>query len=272
MRRTAILLALAASLCFAAEEQATIQRMFAISGSDARLIVDTVEGNITVTGYSGSEIRATVEQLWQGDTDQDLQRARSEVSLDITQEGNTVRLYVDGPFRNRNGSGDYGRHYGARFDFDVQVPTTASVDLRTVNGSRVAVSSVDGDYNVHNVNGSIEMTGIGGAGAADTVNGRVSVAFRRNPTENCTFKTVNGEIAAEFQPGLSAEMTVKTVNGEAWTDFPTTALASTEAGERQGTRFVYRRNRSARLRAGSGGPELSFETVNGSIQITGEGQ
>jgi len=272
MKKSALLLALAASLCFAAEEHSTFERTFPVVPADARLIVDTVEGNITVTGYSGSEIRATVEQTWRGDTAQDLERARNEIRLDVRQEGDTVRLYVDGPFRNRNGSGDYGRRYGARFDFEVQVPVEAGVELRAVNGSRITVGGIDGAYSVHNVNGSIEMTGIGGAGEAGTVNGRVSVSFRRNPTEASTFKTVNGDVAAEFQPGLSAEITVKIVNGEAWTNFPATALASTEAGEREGTRFIFRRNRSARLRAGSGGPELSFETVNGSIEITGEGR
>jgi DUF4097 and DUF4098 domain-containing protein YvlB len=273
MRIPFLFLVLTAGLCLAAEEQNTVQRTFTVDPAEARLVVDTVEGNITVTGYSGSEIRATIQELWRGDTDADLQRVRSEVRLEIAQEGNTVRLYVDGPFRDRNGNGDWGRRYSARFDFEVQVPAPASVDLRTVNGSRIAVSGTNGAYTVGNVNGSIEMKEIGGSGAATTVNGKVAVGFRSNPTEPCTFKTVNGEIAAAFQPGLSADLTVNTLHGEARTDLPSiTRAEAVEPAERQGARFIYKPDRAARLRAGSGGPELSFNTVNGSIQITEEGQ
>ena len=213
MKKAIILLALTTSLGFAAEEQNTVQRSFTVNPAEARLIVDGLQGNITVTGYQGSEIRATVQETWRGDTNEDVQRARNEVRLDITQDANTVRLYVDGPFRGRNGNRD--RDYSARFDFDVQVPVQASVDLRTVNGSRIAVTNTTGAYTVHNVNGSIEMKQIGGSGTASTVNGKVSVAFASNPTKPCTFKTVNGDIDAAFQPGLSAELGVKTVHGEA---------------------------------------------------------
>jgi hypothetical protein len=273
MKISFVFLVLTVGLCFAAEEQDTIERTFTVNPAEAKLIVDNVEGNITVTGYSGSEIRATIQERWRGETDAELQRARKEVRLDISQEGNTVRFYVDGPFRSRDGGGDWTRRYGARFDFEVQVPEPASVDLHTVNGSRITLSGTGGVYTIRNVNGSIEMKETAGSGEANAVNGKVTVSFRSNPTEPCTFKTVNGEIAAAFQPGLSADLAVKTLNGEAWTDFPTTTQAPVvEAGVRKGTRFVYKRDRTVHLRVGSGGPEVSFETVNGSIRITEEGK
>jgi hypothetical protein len=199
--------------------------------------------------------------------------ARREIRVDMTQEGNTVRLYVDGPFRCRGNCGSNGdRGYSARFDFDVRVPIETILNLSTVNGGRIDVDNVEGDFSVRNVNGSIRMKGLAGSGAAHTVNGSVAAAFKRNPKEALSMKSVNGEIDVNFQPGLSANLRVKTFNGEAFTDFEATPLPPTaERAEREGTRRVYKRDREARLRVGSGGPEHSFETLNGSIQIAGKG-
>jgi DUF4097 and DUF4098 domain-containing protein YvlB len=269
-----VLIAISAGICLAVEERNTVQKSFAVSGQGAKLIVDTVDGSIRVTGYSGTKVDVTVNELWRGDNSDKLQEAHKEIRLDMTQEGNTIRLYVDGPFRCRGNCGGWNgdRGYSARFDFDVKVPVEAILDLHTVNGGRVEVENVEGDFSVRNVNGSISMKGLAGSGAAHTVNGGVALAFKRNPKEACSLKTVNGAIDAAFQPGLSADLRVKTFNGEAWTDFDAQSLPSAAANaERRGTRYVYKRDRESRLRVGSGGPEHSFETLNGSIHILNKG-
>jgi hypothetical protein len=270
MKLLILLTTFSAGLCLAAEERNTTKRAFSVVPIGSKLIVDTVDGNIRVTGYSGSQIEVTVEERYRGDTQDQVAEARREVRLDMTQEGNTVKLYVDGPFRCKGNCGDRGdRGYSARFDFDVRVPVEAMLELRTVNGGRVDVDNVEGDFSVRNVNGGIRMKGLAGSGAAHTVNGGVAAAFKRNPKDAVSLKTVNGEIEANFQPGLSADMRVKTFNGEAWTDFDSTPLPSAaERTERQGTRYVVKRDREARLRIGAGGPQHSFETLNGSIQVS----
>ena len=62
------------------------------------------------------------------------------------------------------------------------------------------------------------------------------------------------------------------MNGAAYTDFETTlALPKTaEAVERSNGKFVYRPDRAQNVRVGSGGPELSFDTLNGTIRIKKE--
>lgn len=273
MRTLLLISALSAAVGFAAEERTTTSRSFAVVPASAKLIVDTVEGHIRVTGHSGPQIEVTVEERWRGDTADKLIEARRDIRLDMTQEGNTVKLYVDGPFRCRGNCGDSGdRGYSARFDFEVRVPVEAMLDLRTVNGGRVEVDNVEGDFSVRNVNGGIRMKGLAGSGGAHTVNGSVALAFKRNPREAVSAKTVNGEIDVNFVPGLAANLRVKTFNGEVWTDLDTRALPMAENARREGSRFVYKRDREARLQVGSGGAEHSFETLNGSINIVGKGQ
>ena len=62
--------------------------------------------------------------------------AKRDVKLDMSQQGNFVRLYVDGPFRSGNGVNYRGDdYYGYRVvvDFDVQVPYDTEVVLKTIN-------------------------------------------------------------------------------------------------------------------------------------------
>ena len=71
-----------------------------------------------------------------------------------------------------------------------------------------------------------------------------------------------------FQPTLAADLRLKTFNGGMYTDFDTTTLpALTPVTERKAGKFVYKADRAAGVRVGSGGPELRFETLNGDIRI-----
>jgi DUF4097 and DUF4098 domain-containing protein YvlB len=104
------------------------------------------------------------------------------------------------------------------------------------------------------------------------VNGKVTVVFARNPARECSFKTVNGDIDAAFRPNLSANVHVKTFNGDAYTDFESQPLASPASAERRNGKFIYRSNRASSFRIGSGGPELNFDTLNGTVRISNRGK
>lgn len=92
--------------------------------------------------------------------------------------------------------------------------------------------------------------------------------YSRNPQRETHFKTLNGSIDVHFQAAPDADMHFKTLNGGVYTDFDVTTLP-TKAGSMQDRngRFVYRSDHSMAGRAGKGGPELDFETLNGSIRL-----
>jgi DUF4097 and DUF4098 domain-containing protein YvlB len=123
------------------------------------------------------------------------------------------------------------------------------------------------------VNRGIEMTEVGGAGRVHTVNGAIKVLFAKNPAGKCSFGTVNGSIETSFRPNLNADVRVKTFNGSAYTDYDVTTLPRTvSAGERRDGKFVYRSDDFNGMRIGNGGPELKFDTLNGSIRIINRGK
>jgi hypothetical protein len=261
---------------FDQEEKETIRHNFPQA---ARLEIDNVNGFIHVTGYNGTEIQMTAEKTIEAESQDRLEAAKREVKLDTTQSGDTLTLYVDGPFRCHCDDGRSSVHqhshpgYRVIFDFEVKVPTATILRLGTVNGGDVVVENTSGDFDVGNVNGEIRMSEVAGSGPVHTVNGSISVIFSRNPVGSSSFKSVNGTIEASFRPNLSADVRVKTFNGNAYTDFDATALpAAAPISERRSGRFVYRRDRSAGLRIGNGGPELKFDTLNGNIRIINRGQ
>jgi hypothetical protein len=273
--------ALAAAYGFDEEAKETIRKNFPAA---AHLEVDNVHGFVHVSGYNGSEIQMVAEKRIVAESKERLEVAQREVKLDISQSGDTLTVYVDGPFRcncgDRTGSDHWGginenRHRGYRviFDFEIKVPAATIVRLGTVNEGDIRLENTTGDFDLNNVNHPIEAREVAGSGQIHTVNGGITALFIRNPKGNCSFRTVNGTIEASFRPGLNADVRVKTFNGRAYTDYDVAALPRVaSAGERRDGKFIYRSDDFTGMRIGSGGPEFKFNTLNGSIRIINRGQ
>jgi hypothetical protein len=271
----ALLMALPA-MAWDVEQHEDIQKTFTLSGSaPAKIIVDNVDGSIHVTGVAGNEVRLAVHRRVRADSAEKAAEAQREVRLDISQDGNTVRLYVDGPFRCRDGGvHSHGRTgYEVNYDFELQAPRQAAMDLKTINNGNIQVQDVAGDYQVENINGGIQMDGLSGSGKVYALNGGVTVSFRHNPRAKSSFGSLNGEVRVSFQPDLSADLRFKTFNGGVYTDFPVTYLpAAAGAAERHNGKFIYKSNEWSAARVGHGGPEISFDAFNGNIRILSQGR
>jgi hypothetical protein len=249
----------------------TIQKNFDVSkGSDPKkLLVDNMHGDINVTGYGGSEIRVTVNKEIRARSNSAADEAKREVTLDMSQQGNYVRLYEDGPWRGRNnnyrGEDYYGYHVA--FNYEIQVPAGVELNLKGFN-DKIEVKGTEGPFDVHNFNGGIEMQDVAGAGWVETFNGSMKVHFRRNPDRDVTMKTFNGEIDAYFLPDFNADLHFKTFHGGVFSDFDVSPLPETiRAGQNLNTKYVYRTSGGGAARVGKGGANLHFETFNGSIKL-----
>jgi hypothetical protein len=247
------------------ENRETIRRSFDVSSAAnaKKLLVDNFNGFIHVNGYSGKEVQVTVEKHIRAESNEAMAEAKRDVTLDMSQQGNFVRLYQDGPFRNHS-RGDRYYGYHVDFDFEIQVPSDTELILKGFN-QEIQVKKTAGDFDIHGFNGGIDMEDVSGSGTVQTFNGKVKVAFSKNPARETHFKTFNGSVDAYFQPTLDADLHFKTFHGGIYTDFEVNALSS---GESQNGKFVYRSShRMTAGRAGKGGPELSFDTFNGSIRL-----
>jgi hypothetical protein len=265
------------STSWSVEEKEEIQKTlrFRDPSQPKELGVDNVYGSIKVVGYSGQEVQLTAHKTIRGRDKEKIQKAKEEVSLEITEEGNTIDLYVDGPFRGCQKSRKWRRWrnpgYEVQFDFELKVPIETSLYLKTVNEGDIRVENVKGEFEVKNVNGGITMNEIAGAVEARTVNGEVKVVFIRKPESACSFRTINGDLEISFPKNLSADFRLKTFNGDIYSDFPVTYLpAKAPVQDREKGKFVYKSDRFFGVRVGKGGPEIKLDTLNGNILITQE--
>jgi hypothetical protein len=262
-------------------DESTITRTLTFAAGGGRILdVRNINGFIHVEGTGDDTAQMSIRKVIRAETQDDLAAAQRDVRLDFRDGAARVeatvtdrRGHICGE-RNDDGGRRWERvHYDVRFDFTIRVPRDARLRLCTINGGDVLVNGTQGDFEVDNVNGLIEMNRVAGSGSAHTVNGRVSVTFTANPKQPSSFKTVNGNVDVLFLDGLSADFAMKTMNGGLFTDFDTQPLPGpvTAGGERKNGRFVYRANEFTRVRVGGGGPEISFETLNGNVRARRSG-
>lgn len=246
---------------------------FAEAPGPGEVVVDNVFGPIKVEGYGGKDVLLVAHKTVYAKSEDRAARAQEEVKLDIQERGQTVDIYVDGPFRDRE-RGRRGFHswrdpgYEVHYAFELKVPFKTDVAVSTVTDGDVEVSGVEGEFDVHNVNGKVRMTDVAGSGEAQTVNGELQVGFRSVPSGRCAFKTISGDLVITLPEGTSADFRLKTFNGNAYSDFPVTSLpARPPVRDESKGKFVYKSDRSIGVRAGRGGPEIALDTMNGDILI-----
>jgi len=255
-------------------EQETIRKAFTFGAAQAAktLEVDNVFGSIEVVGTTSNEAKLEVAKTILAESKERLEAARKEVTLDVSQNGNDVRLYVNGPFRCKccsnctSSHGDEG--YLVKMDFQLQVPSGTELKLKTVNQGHIKVQGVAGNYSVRNVNGGIEMLDVAGSGIVRTVNGAVKVTFRENPRANSEYASLNGDVELQFAKNLSADFRFKTLNGGIYTDYLLSALPQrAPVQERRDGKLVFRTDGYTGGRVGVGGPEIKVENLNGDIRV-----
>src|SRR5580704_15016110 len=218
------------------EDHMPVQHTFT---GDKTIDVDLVNGSVTVIGDGGSTIRVDGERVVHAANQDQIDRAKKDDVLDINEKDGIAQLYENGPFRSNDRASDYHgfhdtfeRRYQVVWNLTAHVPRETVLRLRSVNGG-VTVQDVSAQAEVKSVNGSL------------------TVSFRENPKADSSFTTVNGKIDLTFQPSLSADFEMKTVNGGMYTDFPSTALASTGAPVQENGRFVYKSRGESKIRIGS---------------------
>lgn len=257
-------------------DESSITRTLSFAAGGSRTLdVRNINGFIHVEATNDAAVQMSIRKVIRAETRDDLAEAQRDVRLDFRDGAARVeatvtdrRGHVCGEEWNDDGRRWERVNYHVRYDFTIRAPRDVAVRLCTINSGDVIVTGTQGDFDVDNVNGLIQLNQVGGAGTAHTVNGPVTVTFTANPARESSFKTVNGNIDVTFRDGLAADFAMKTFNGGLFTDFDAQPLAPTvqAAGERRNGRFVYRANQFTRVRIGRGGPQITFETLNGNVR------
>src|SRR5437762_8665770 len=137
------------------QEEETIQKSFSMAGGQHKsLEIDNVWGSIEVVGTNSDQAQLTVKKSVRAESKEKLEQARKEVTLDITEQAGSLKLYVNGPFRCNCDDGCGRREfegYIVKMDFQLRVPRDIDLDAKAVNEGRVLVGDINGSFLVRNV-------------------------------------------------------------------------------------------------------------------------
>jgi hypothetical protein len=234
----------------------------------ATVKVRLISGSITVTGGSGSQV--VVES--QGGTD----RGRGRRDRDNPPPG---MHRIDGGGQGFNIEEDRNvvtinpDRGGQNMNFAIQVPVNTSVELKSINGGHIDVTGISGELDVENTNGTVNLKNVSGSVVAHTLNGAITVTLdRAAPDKPMSFTSLNGRVDVTLPADTKARLRVKTTNGAVYSDFdvklePDGSKPVVEDGRGQGGKYRIRMDRGVYGSINGGGPEYTFQTMNGSILI-----
>ena len=236
-------------------------------GQPATVKAHLITGSITVTAGTGPQVLIESE----GGRDRSSRREDRDVPPGMHRIDTGGRGFtVEEDHNVVNVIADMG---GQGTNLTIQVPVNTSVELKTVNGGHIDVTGLNGTLDVENVNGPVTLKNVSGSVSATTVNGSLTVSLDRvTPDKPMSFSSLNGKLDVTLPADAKARLRIKTTNGAVYSDFDVKMEADTskpvvEDGRGQGGKYRIRMDRGVTGSINGGGPEYSFQTMNGSILI-----
>jgi hypothetical protein len=217
-----------------------------------RATLPLVNNQVTVSGKNGGievigEDRQDIALEARVSAHAGSQSEAASILHEVTIEtGSTVEAHGPHPiFGNRNWSASYKLH----------VPHHLAANFHTLNGG-LSLTALNGAIHGETTNGGLHLENLGGDVHVSTTNGGISASLDGNTWQGTglSAKAVNGGVSVSVSHSYSAHLVASTVNGGISLNVP---------GANQSE--VHRHSVDTNL--GSGGPTISFETVNGGVSI-----
>jgi len=239
---------LSLSLAAVADVKETHEMAYPVNPG-ARISLENINGDITVSGGSGSQVEIVAHKK------AGTQEYLDDMKIVVEADQDYVRIETRHP--KREGSWFKWNHDASgSVAYELSVPADVTLDtIETINGD-VTIRAVSGTVKAGTVNGSLEIENLVGDVSLETVNGSISAEFDAlSGSQRVDAETVNGKIALRLPEEASARVTAETVNG---------SIDCDDFGLKPEKGFV---GRDLSGDIGGGDARISLDTVNGSIRI-----
>jgi hypothetical protein len=215
---------LAAAAVTNAQEDSVATIKFSDPSKPGTLKIDLMFADIRVTGADSSEvtIRADIP-LDDGKKRKDgLRSIGGGSAYRVIERDNVVTIDAGEMF---------GGHGRGSASFEITVPRSTSVVLRTMHGGETVVRDVTGDVEISSQNGDMRLEGLSGGVAADTMNGEIKAVFTKLADgKTYSFASMNGEIDLRVPASTKATVRFRAQVGEILTDFEENELVTRTGG------------------------------------------
>jgi DUF4097 and DUF4098 domain-containing protein YvlB len=195
----------------------------------SRVIIENLRGNTRVTGSDATEVRVTGRKIVRALTHDDANRLNTETGLEFTEQGDSIVIRT-----NQNRVQQQERNISA--ELEISVPRGVTVQARGRQGD-FEVNDVTGSVEIESDNAGVRVQNIGGSVRVNLqrsdivraigVTGDVSLQGRGNDVELENVQgqvTIDGSWGGELQfrklakplrfQGRQADLAVQRVDGE----------------------------------------------------------
>jgi DUF4097 and DUF4098 domain-containing protein YvlB len=201
----------------------------------------TFSGRVNITGTSGDQVvikavrRASRERL-------------NDIKLEITQRGNVIDIDANHRIVDRRNDNV------VETDFDIQVPTQVTLDLRTFSAP-ITVANVNGDVVIEGFSSEIRLNDVSGPKRVKTFSGEVQVQTNAwNDGDDMNVNTFSGDVILRLPATARGDVTFDSFSGSFNSTLPVTVTTNSK------------RNFRGSLNGG-GSSNLRLNTFSGDVRI-----
>ena len=254
------------------------------------------EGDISITGYAGRDVRikATGTHKKPRSLDDDpkakgLKRiAGSGFSVATDREENAVvitrpmddstDLELQVPFNTSVKIGGAPSKEAAGDVIDIPNIVVNSVIAAVGSGARVlegdiTVENITGEVEISSLDGDINLKNISGAAVVNCIDGDITAVFRTVPESRpMAFSTIDGDIDITLPERIKATITTSNIEGGVYTDFEMATVPGAVKKSEKGTSGIIAgltglRGNAITGKINGGGIEIQIKTIDGGIYI-----
>lgn len=233
-------------------------------GQPGKLECGLVNGSITITGYSGSEVHIIATMP--------MKKIKVEKEEDDPAKAGMKKISSNSFSLSAEESDNYidvsSDSWKSAINLEIKVPMKFDLEISTVNDGDIVVENVEGALEVTNVNGSITMTNVSGSVVTNTVNGELKVTMSRIDADTpMSFTNFNGKVDVTLPASTNATVKMKSSSGDIYTDFDVNFEQKRTKMDESDEEGVYKVSVDEFVsgKLNGGGPEYVFKTYRGDI-------
>jgi len=270
MKNVLVVLVMLMSAVLRAQDSGEFVIPFSNPAGPMKVIVDIKTGSIKIKGTARRDVLVKYNSAKdEDDDDHDREHKDKKNNRDGLKKISSGTMNLEGS-EYQNTVKVTSDNWSGKIEVVVEVPSTIDMKIKTYNDGDLDVNNITGKVELVNYNGAITATGISGTVVAETYNGDIKIAYDKlMPDTPLSYANYNGDIDLTFPAGLKASFKMKTKQGEIYSGYDAQVQKSAPVTKTESKTGVYKVQIDdwIKIDVNGGGPEISVQTHNGDIYL-----